>query len=217
MKLALTNTIVFTYTHLVENEDFESPKPPYNPPQQSPSSQSYEYNQPPRKRSPKKLLLLIGAVLLVLVAVNGLRMLGSKSEPSPTPTPTPAIEDFSALEPSPTPSEEPTPTPQPQADPIDSATGLDRSDLSIRIENGSGTAGVAGKASTYLKNLGYTIVSTGNASNFNYEDVTIQIKASEKAFLPLLNKDLSKEYSVGSATSDLSATSSADALVIIGK
>jgi hypothetical protein len=214
----LTNIIVFTYTHFVQDEGLESPSPSYNPPQSTtPQSSSYEYGQPPpRKRNPKKLLLLIGAVLILLVGFNALRTLGSKNEPSPTPSPTPSIEDFSSLE-TPSPSLEPTPTPEPEVNPVDAATGLDRSDLSIRIENGSGTAGVASKASAYLKGLGYNVISTGNASNFNYEDVTIQVKSSEKQFLPLLNKDLSREYSVGAATSDLSATASAEALVIIGK
>lgn len=224
MNLALTNALVFTYTHLVQNEGQENQNPtptyPTSEPESNPQlSQTYEYGQPPpRKRSPKKLLLLIGAVLIILVGLNAIRMLGSKNEPTPTSSPTPAIEEFSALEEStPEPTIEPTSTPTPKANPVDSATGLDRSELSIRIENGSGAAGAAGTASTYLKNLGYNVVSTGNASNFDYTDVTIQVKSSEKDFLPLLNKDLSKEYSVGSATSDLSATASADALVIIGK
>src|SRR3990167_9003906 len=84
------------------------------------------------------------------------------------------------------------------------------------FQNGSGEAGVAGKAAGILKDLGY-LASTGNADNFNYSNVTIQVKSTKSDYLALLKKDLSASYTIGSSSSDLSATSSADALVIIGK
>jgi len=208
----LTKNSFFVYTPGVQNEGNENPNPT------TPSSQTYEYGQPPKKRSPKKLLLLIGAVLVVLVVLNTLRILGSKEE-TPAPTPTPSIEDFSVVEPTEEATLEPTatPTPTPKVNPKDLATGLDRSELSVRIENGSVVTGAAAEASTYLKSLGYNVVSIGNADNTDYTDVTIRVKSSQKDFLPLLNKDLSSKYSIGTTSSDLSATASADALVIIGK
>lgn len=175
-----------------------------------------------RKKGPKKLIFLFLAVVVaLLVLFNAVKFVASKFQKA-TPTPTPV--EVATESPSPTPQESTSPlpsdTPKPSTKPtssIDSATGLDRSKLSVTVENGSGEAGVGAKGSTFLKNLGYDVISTGNADNFNFTNVTIQVKASQKAYLPLLNKDLSTSYSVGSTSADLTATSSADALVIIGK
>lgn len=96
-------------------------------------------------------------------------------------------------------------------------SGLDRSKLSVSVVNGSGIEGTAGKAAALLKELGYNIASTGNADNFNYQGATIKVKDSKNNFLPLLKKDLAKEYTVNSTSSDLPSSSSTDALIIIGK
>lgn len=152
-----------------------------------------------RKRGPKKLLLALLAIILIVVLGFLLKGKLFKSSTA-TPTPSPVSQE------SPTPQESATPSPS-----------LDRSKLSVQIENGSGTSGVAGTASSFLKNLGYNVVSTGNADNFNFTGVTIQVKSSKSDFLTILKNDLKANYTISSATSDLSATSSADALVIIGK
>jgi len=94
---------------------------------------------------------------------------------------------------------------------------LDKSKLTITIENGSGEAGVAGKGSDLLKGLGYDISSTGNADSYDYTGVTIKVKASSSNYLALLKKDLSQNYTVSAATADLDDSFSSDALVIIGK
>lgn len=204
-------------------ENLETPKPfgPDPDPDPEPEHQSY-VPLTSRKRNPKQLLFLaIAAIVLLFVLFNGVKFIGSKfSKPSPTPspvaveTPTPTATPTATA----TSTSTPTPTPSPSAsNPVDSATGLDRSKLGVTVQNGSGTAGVGAKAASFLKNLGYNIVSTGNADNFNYTNVTIRVKDSQKAYLPLLNKDLSTSYSVGATSADLTATSSADALVIIGK
>lgn len=133
----------------------------------------------------------------------------------PTDTPAPTSSETPTVTPKPT--KTPTPTLKPSASSIDQASGLDRKDLSVTVQNGSGEAGVAGKAADVLRNLGYNVAGTGNADNFNYSDVTIQVKSPKKDFLALLKKDLSTNYTIGSATSDLSATSSSEALVIVGK
>ncbi len=178
---------------------------------------------PPRKRNPKKLLYVLGAVVLALILLNVVRSMGSKgktSKPSPTPTPTsaPTVQTETST---PSPTEQPTPTPTPKPSPvssIDKTTGLDRAKLVVSIQNGSGVTGAAAKASDLLKSLGYNVVSTGNADNSNYTNVTIKVKPASKDYLPVLNKDLSSNgYSIGTSSSDLTATASADALVIVGK
>lgn len=191
-------------------DNLESPSPYNNQEPQYPA---------PRKRSPRKFLYILGAVVVVLILLNVVRFISSKtskSTPSPTPTPTISFESPSA-----SPTEQPSPTGSPTPSPvssIDKTSGLDRAKLSVEIQNGSGVAGVAGKVSDLLKSLGYNVTGTGNADNFNYTSVTIKVKSSEQSYLPVLNKDLSSNsYSVGSTSADLTSTSSADALVIVGK
>jgi hypothetical protein len=103
-----------------------------------------------------------------------------------------------------------------QVSPIDKS-GLDRSKLTVTVENGSGVEGVAGKAADVLKTFGYNIVSTGNADNYDYQGVTIKVKSDQKDFVNLLKQDLSKDYTVTASSSDLPSDSSTQAIVIIGK
>lgn len=103
-----------------------------------------------------------------------------------------------------------------QVSPIDKS-GLDRSKLSVIVQNGSGIEGVAGKAAEILKEVGYNVVSTGNADNYNYKGITIKVKSSQRKFIDLLKKDLAKDYIVKSTSSDLPSNSPTDALIIIGK
>ncbi len=95
--------------------------------------------------------------------------------------------------------------------------GIDRSKLSVVVENGSGIEGTAGKGGDILKELGYNVISTGNADNYNYEGVTIKVKKDKSEFLELLKKDLSKDYAITSTSSDLDSNSPTDTLIIIGK
>lgn len=181
----------------------------------------------PKRKMNKRFVYLVVAILALAVLFIGFKVLNSnKSQnlqeipteltPSvPTDTPTPL--ETSTPTPTSTPVPSKTPTPKPTGDPVDSQTGLDRSELTITIENGSGEAGVAGKASDILKNLGYDVVATQNADNFDYENVTIQVKSSSSDYLALLKKDLGFDYTIESATSDLPDSFSTDALVIIGK
>ena len=120
--------------------------------------------------------------------------------------------------PSPEPSEAPSPTSKPS--PVPTASGVSnsqKSSIKVAIQNGSGEAGVGGVAAEVLKKAGYDVVSTGNADNFDYTDVTIQVKAAKKSALALLEDDLSTDYTIGTTSSDLPADTSYDALVIIGK
>ncbi len=179
---------------------------------------------PQRRQTNKRSAYLILAIIVLVVLFLGYKTLfsGSKTAsvsnsipvlatvtPEPTAISTPAVSE--------SPTVTPTLTPKPTANPVDKDTGLDRSELSITVENGSGEAGVAGKASDILKNLGYNVTSSDNADNFDYTNVTIQVKSSKSDFLSLLKKDLGFDYTIGNATSDLPDSFSSDALVIIGK
>lgn len=196
----------------IENTD----TPSYGNPSQDYTANQYATTPPPKRRLNRRFIYLLGALALLLILFGIFRVLGSNTEES-APSPTPSVEDFAPVdEATPEPTVEPSPTPKASSS-LDSATGLDRSDLTVRVENGSGEAGVGKKAADFLTGLGYNVTATGNADNFDYTDVTVRVKASQKKYLPLLIKDLSSEYTIGSSSSDLSASSSADALVIVGK
>lgn len=184
----------------------------------------------PKKKINKRFLYLIGFIIFLVVAFLGYSVLGSSQTPkdsevleTPTPTefiipsdtPTPAEE----VTDTPTPTEEvsQTPTPKPTQNPVDSQTNLDRSDLTITVQNGSGQTGVAKTGVDYLTNLGYDVSSPENADKEDYTGVTIQVKSTSSKYLTLLKNDLAKEYTITVSSSDLADSFSTDALVIIGK
>ena len=181
----------------------------------------------PGKKSKKWLMILIAIIVLGLIVFGATQFFGgsggSQAELTPTPTEFQFPTDTPApTEPDATPTGEPdatkapSPTSKSSANPVDKATGLDRSKVSISILNGSGTAGVAGKGSTFLKDLGWNVSGTGNADNYDYTGVTIQAGSSMSKYVSLLKSDMSGTYTV-SSTTDANASSSADITVIIGK
>lgn len=189
-------------------------------PQPPPQQQAFS----PSKRRKPFIPLLALLLLLAVLGFAATRFFGSRTQEGKTElTPTPTEVIFTTEQPSPTavltptPSPTNTPTPKPTINPIDKATGLDRSELSVEVQNGSGTAGAATKASDFLKSLGYRVLSIGNAPSYNFAATTIEVKAAKSTFLSLLKKDLSTNYTIGTTSASLSATASADALVIVGR
>ncbi|MBI4097038.1 MAG: LytR C-terminal domain-containing protein [Candidatus Levybacteria bacterium] len=175
-------------------------------------------------RRPRMIVFVLLFLAILGVSIYfGSSFLGSNEQkddisPTPMPTSTPMPTDTPTPSVSPTGEDEKeTPTPTKRPTKPTSASDLDRSSLSISVQNGSGTKGVAAEMATFLKDLGYSIAATGNADNFDYQNVTIKLKSAQAKYLSQLKKDLAGSYAVGSATSDLSASESADAVVIIGK
>jgi len=189
---------------------------------QSPVNQ-FNYQSPQQPGKSKKFLKLIIFAIVLIGLIWGIQKLffGGAKETKPvaiTPTPTEYQFPTDTPVPSASPTEEPTTTPAAKSvNPVDSATGLDRSTLSVEVQNGSGVTGAAAKASDVLKSFGYKVSSVGNADNEDYVNTTIQVKSTKTNFLALLKKDLGFSYTVGTTSADLSSSSTADALVIIGK
>lgn len=173
-----------------------------------------------KRRIPKRLIFLLLFVVVVLLLL-GSRFLSSTSEPDLSPTPSPTEFELPTDTPTPTeeegPTETPTPSVKPTTNPIDKSSGLNRGSIKVAIQNGSGEVGVGAKASDYLKGLGYNVVSVSNADNYDYQGTTIRVSPSKSTYLDLLKKDLGFNYTVTKSSSDLSSSSSAEALVIIGK
>lgn len=196
------------------------------------SSHDYETAKRPTK-FPRNLLLVTFFILFIgILAVIGIGYFAA-GDKKPAITPTPITAPTTAL-----PTEPPSPTVVTSVTPtgsaktaktptpslsvatggsVDKATGLDRTQLTVQILNGSGVAGAAKGVSQTLQVLGYKIAGTGNADAFTYENVVIQVKKSKSQYLPLLQKDLAKDYTVGSVSASLSSTSLSDAVIIVGK
>lgn len=195
--------------------------------------QDASIGQPFKKTSKKgKRIVLIAIIFLVLLGagvfsfktfIGGVsndtknKMTPTPTEfifPTDTPMPTEAPVDTT---PTKEPKKTPTPTLKPTSNPVDKTTGLDRSELSVEVKNGGGVRGAAGGMADVLRGLGYNVLSTGNADNFDYENTVIEVKSEKNKYLQLLKSDLSTSYTIGTTSSSLSASSSADTVVIVGK
>lgn len=109
-----------------------------------------------------------------------------------------------------------TPMPTSAATPVPSASPAALDSLKVSVLNGSGKAGEAGKAASLLKNAGFSITQTSNASSFDFAQTVVQVKSGVPSTVILAVEDALKgTYSV--ATGDALAASSAyDVIVTVG-
>ena len=109
--------------------------------------------------------------------------------------------------PSPTPTEPPASSPT--AEPVDLA------EFSIRVLNGTDTAGLAGDTKALLEEAGFSVISVGNAESDDFEETEIAtVKSVDKAFLDKLKEELAKNYVLGETTK--LSTGEADIIITIG-
>jgi len=204
------------------------------------SSQSSNLYSKKKGGNTTKLVIMLLLILAFIgaVAYGGMQFLGQNESANTTPSPTPTAYVFPTDPPTPTEAsasptltvkvtskvsptaatgKTPTPTIKVSSDTVDKTSGLDRKTLNVEVLNGSGTPGAGKKAADLLTGLGYKVVSTGNADSYDYATTEISTKSTKKTFLPVLEKDLSAAYTVKSDTTPLTASSSADARVIVGK
>lgn len=174
-----------------------------------------------RKLSKRIILFGVFAFSAVLLLV-GLIFFITKDNSSETGDATKSIELPNNPEPEateiPTPTPEETPIPIPTKTPTKAKEKVSNEEgIKISVQNGSGESGAAASAAAILKQAGYNIISTGNADNFEYTNITIKIKSSQKSFLSSIQKALESSYTVAETSSDLSEGQDYDALVIVGK
>ena len=105
---------------------------------------------------------------------------------------------------SPTPITSPTPVPV-----------FDRKNFKIQVLNGSGIAGLAGKAKTKLEALGYPEVAVGNADSKDYTETQVSIKKSKAEFIADIKKDLTG-YTLAQDAGTVSGDSEFDVEIILG-
>lgn len=163
---------------------------------------SYVERSSPR---PRLFLIFFIVLLLIIAALAALYFIGASSGKNilqtiaPVSTPTPIVAVVPTSLPTPT-------TPQ-----------LERSELTVAILNGSGTAGAAKGVSSTLDELGYNIGTIGNAAKFTYTGITIHVKQSKNSYLSLLEKDIRDANPNASISATVDDTITQDAEVIVGK
>lgn len=180
----------------MDEEDYQSAIPHLN----SSISSSPLYSNKKPSRTGLKLLLLVVIGLLVIGGVIYL-LKGPEIFKG-------GLNLFSSPSPSPSPSTTPSPTPSP-------TPSFDRSKYKLRVLNGTPTTGLAASVSAKLKNLGYQIDKTGNASNSSFPQTLVASKSSAVGLVDQLIKDLSPDFSA-SASSPLKDSDSDDGEVTLG-
>lgn len=99
--------------------------------------------------------------------------------------------------------------------PVEKQKEIKRTDLKIRVENGNGVSGSAGKLKSYLEGFGYTVVTVGNSDRTDYAKTTIKLPKDLADYKDLLTNDLKTNYSVEIVNVD-TKFSDYDVLIIAG-
>ncbi|KKU02627.1 MAG: hypothetical protein UX99_C0007G0041 [Candidatus Amesbacteria bacterium GW2011_GWB1_47_26] len=105
-------------------------------------------------------------------------------------------------------TEGPAPSPSPAAD-------VKKADLKVQVLNGSGVAGAAAKAKTFLEGLGYVDVVAGNADG-DFAQTEMEIKESKSSAAEMIKKDLKGEYTLADTVGGLDASSDYDVVITLG-
>jgi len=92
---------------------------------------------------------------------------------------------------------------------------LKKEDLSLRIENGAGIPGIAGRARNFFEEFGYVVESIGNADVIGNNQTLIKIKPGKAAYQDLIKEDMKDDFDVV-VEEDLAEDAAYDALLIIG-
>ncbi len=92
---------------------------------------------------------------------------------------------------------------------------LKKSDLSIRIENGSGINGIAAQTKTTLEKFGYKVDSIDTA-DLQRETTLLKIKKDKTQHKDMLSKDLAEKYPNIIVEDDLDMSLAYDVLLVVG-
>lgn len=163
--------------------------------QQIPTSGIYS-NQ--SKGTSKLPLVIVGLLILLLIGGAAYLIRGKFAEAPALPSPSPALE---------TPLIVTSPEPSPQV--------LDRSKYTLRILNGTSKAGLASSVSAKLKDLGYKVEKTGNATNSAFPQTLVRAKSSLDDLIRQLIADLAPDFQAKEGDS-LKNSDTVDAEVILG-
>ncbi len=92
---------------------------------------------------------------------------------------------------------------------------LDRKDLVIRIENGSGITGMASKTQGILEKLGYKVLEIDTADETR-DSTLFKFKNTKSEFKDLLNADLKDYFPTVEVEENIDTSNTYDVLIIVG-
>ena len=165
------------------------------------SSQASDlYATTPTSSSGKKRFLIMGIVGLVIAGAIFYFLkdkFGGQTKVSPSPA---AV--------SPIIKESPSPSPE---------VSFERSKYTIRVLNGTKLTGMAASTSAKLKDLGYKIERTGNATDSAFLKTVVRVKPDLEELLANLLKDLSALDFKGEEGLQLKDSDTSDGEVILGE
>jgi len=172
--------------------------------QEAPEEKTPEVGFPMAAPKPKsKINKLVIFALVLLVLVGGGIFLFSRSSKDKTEeiSPTPAVEGLTS----------PTATPTPSATP----TTIDKSKISIEIQNGTGIPGEAAYLETQLKSLGYKDFKVGNAEDQTETITTVTFaKSLASTVVDEITKKLEEVYK--DVETKTSSTQKVSVLIVTG-
>jgi hypothetical protein len=158
-----------------------------------------------KKRNARIVILLLILAILIVSLIGLIYYRQQQNEQRENLRPTPSVPVNANTRNITTPTNTPAPTPD-----------IERSDIVVRVLNGSGTAGVASTAQEFLEAKGYETIETGNADAFDYTETVIQLKPEIEAFRSLLEEDLRDSYQLSDEEAVLDDDEEVDVVVIIG-
>lgn len=149
----------------MEQQDTEQPQTPIRS-EQTPKANDFfgAPPEPPKGGIPKVLIAV--ALLVVAGGAAGFMFLGGPGKflgASVEATPTPLAEEI------------PFPEPSPEVEDVD------LTEFSVKVLNGTGTAGEAGKVKALLEEAGFEEIKTGNAPSDDNTITTVSAKADVPA------------------------------------
>ncbi|MDO8269230.1 MAG: LytR C-terminal domain-containing protein [Candidatus Levybacteria bacterium] len=160
-----------------------------------------EEKLPQIEKSNKKLFFLGGAVFLLTILITnivGLIIINTSNSSKEQ-----LVEEKTQLE------EVGSPTP---------VVEIDKSAWTFEVLNGSGEAGKAKKTADAIESMGYTIDNTGNADQKDHTGITVKfVKEIETEIKEVILRDLKKEFLTVTEDDDVTETTDASILIIVGK
>lgn len=163
-----------------------------------PQSTNLSVDPKSKKASSKWALIFIALLILGGAGIFFFTRPTDNQESIPTPT-------YDVTPSEDTTTNTPTPSPEPVV----------KSEISIEIQNGTGTAGEAAYLQEKLKALGYTDIKTGNASSSDNTETTITfLKTTSQTVQDEIQKELEKIYKT--VTVKTATTQKINVLVVTG-
>lgn len=158
------------------------------------STGSYMNNKPSGMSKP--MVLVFGLIVLGLIGGAAFLLRDRLTGEQATPSPSPLVES-------------------PMIEPSPSASTFDRSKFTLRVLNGTKKSGLAASVSAKLKELGFQVEKTANASGSSHPRTIVSVKSDLSNLLEQLVKDLSGDFDASEGAS-LKSSDSADGEIILG-